>query len=589
MARAPKPPPATPKKIAPPRRVPWWNTRGFVSVLGAAGTLAGVFAYSGSSAWAVAYRLATDGLLLLTWLACGAGAGGLALTLLRGILRKRGARADDPAGPPRRSRRRIAGRRSPLFRHRHRIRTGPDRPLRLGLGLLGGLNRTTAIALLAAGATAAPRHSPFIAAGGSRRGRRRKRKRREIRRTRQARREKHRSSNPSLLGPAPAGWGWAWLAVVPFLTIAVVGTMVTPGLLWKPQEPLGYDVVEYHLQVPREWYEAGKIVPLRHNVFSLFPFGVEVHYLLAMHLGGGPWAGMYLAQLMHLGLIVLLVLAVYAFARRLAPSPASATVAGVAAATIPWLTQLAAIAYNEGGFLLYSTLAVGWAARGVIEPEGRIACFVLGGASAGLACGAKLTAVPEILVGVPLVCLAVGAGLPALRRVAGRRRGPREEDAARGFADPPAPSAQSSPDSGERSRATVANHPLQPADRQAPDPLPDPKPNAAALRPTTPSGSARSPSASSACSCSPPGCSATWPGPATPSSPRRRASWARPGSATCRSNGGSGRTTPRGKSTRRGSASRTTPKPVNSSPRAGWRKDGGRSCRAGSSATSLCP
>ena len=33
--------------------------------------------------------------------------------------------------------------------------------------------------------------------------------------------------------------------------------------------------------------------------FSYFPFGVEMHYLLAMHLAGGPWRGMYLAQLMH--------------------------------------------------------------------------------------------------------------------------------------------------------------------------------------------------------------------------------------------------------------------------------------------------
>ena len=48
--------------------------------------------------------------------------------------------------------------------------------------------------------------------------------------------------------------------------------------------------------------------------FLIFPFNVEMHYLLAMHLRGGPWAGMYLAQLMHLSYVVLAVLAVYAFA-----------------------------------------------------------------------------------------------------------------------------------------------------------------------------------------------------------------------------------------------------------------------------------
>src|SRR5205809_404472 len=80
--------------------------------------------------------------------------------------------------------------------------------------------------------------------------------------------------------------------------------MLPPGLLWG-DEPNGYDVLEYHLQVPREWYELGRIVPLQHNVFSFLPFNVEMHYLLAMHLRGGPWAAMYLAQLMHVAFIAI--------------------------------------------------------------------------------------------------------------------------------------------------------------------------------------------------------------------------------------------------------------------------------------------
>src|SRR5205823_9322486 len=110
------------------------------------------------------------------------------------------------------------------------------------------------------------------------------------------------------------GTTWLWLLVVPFFAIAVVGALMPPGVLWK-DEPHYYDVIEYHLQVPREWYEAGRIVPLHHNVFSFFPFNVEMHYLLAMHLRGGPWAGMYLAQFMHGAFIFLTVLAVYALAR----------------------------------------------------------------------------------------------------------------------------------------------------------------------------------------------------------------------------------------------------------------------------------
>ena len=72
---------------------------------------------------------------------------------------------------------------------------------------------------------------------------------------------------------APAGWHWLWLAALPPLAVALVGACVPPGMLWTPDEPHGYDVVAYHFQVPREWYELGRIVPLKHNVFSYFPFG----------------------------------------------------------------------------------------------------------------------------------------------------------------------------------------------------------------------------------------------------------------------------------------------------------------------------
>ncbi len=204
-----------------------------------------------------------------------------------------------------------------------------------------------------------------------------------------------------------AGWNWIWILAVPFVAQALAGAVVPPGMLWNPEEPHGYDVVEYHLQVPREWYEAHRIIPLHHNAYGYFPFNVEIHYLLGMHLLGGPWAGMYLAHFMHLTFIILAVLAAYGFARRIGPA-ASANLAGAALLTVPWLTQLAAIAYDEGGFLLFGTLAIGWALAATLEPQYRLRRFALAGAMAGLAAGSKLTAVPEVLLAVPLVCAAAG-------------------------------------------------------------------------------------------------------------------------------------------------------------------------------------
>ena len=181
-----------------------------------------------------------------------------------------------------------------------------------------------------------------------------------------------------------------------------------------PGDPSFYDVVEYHLQVPREWFEAGRIVPLPHNVFSFFPMNVEMHYLLAMHLSGGPWAGMYLAQLMHCAFIALFVAAVYAFALQIA-KPLPAIIGALAVATVPWVAQLAAVAYDEGGFLLFGTLAIAWAWLAVSEEEHRTRRLIVAGAMAGFACGSKLTAVPEVLVALT-VAIAVCVGIWPLKR-----------------------------------------------------------------------------------------------------------------------------------------------------------------------------
>jgi hypothetical protein len=186
------------------------------------------------------------------------------------------------------------------------------------------------------------------------------------------------------------------LVLAPFLGIALTGALVPPGLLWG-DEPNGYDVVEYHLQVPREWMDNGRITPLEHNVFSYFPFNVEMHYLLAMELDGGPWKGMYLAQLMHVAMCALAVCAVYGVVKELSGDATSATIGAVIAGVTPWMSWLAPVAYNEGGLILFGALAVGWmlkAMRGDAKPQAAI----VAGAFAGLACGVKLTAVPVVVI-----------------------------------------------------------------------------------------------------------------------------------------------------------------------------------------------
>jgi hypothetical protein len=178
---------------------------------------------------------------------------------------------------------------------------------------------------------------------------------------------------------------WLWLLAAPSIAVMLVAVCVLPGVLWG-DEPHGYDVVSYHLQIPREWYEAGRILPLPHNVFSYFPLAMETHYLLAMHLRGGPWAGMYLAQMLHALTVVVAAAAVYRFTRP--RGRFAATIAAVLLLATPWSAMLGSVAYNEGLLILFAALCFGWALRAAESNRAALLC----GAFAGFAIGVKLTA-----------------------------------------------------------------------------------------------------------------------------------------------------------------------------------------------------
>jgi hypothetical protein len=345
-----------------------WDRRGLLLAVGAVELSLAVLAYAGTSSLAVFYQLIIDGALLLAWLLAAAGWGAMLLTPLR--------RFDPQAISV-----------SLQFVTAAALGLGFESLLTLGLGLAGWLNRGVAIAVVVGGLACAAAQV-WRRWGGVLQG------------------DLDRPLRDWLR--EPAGWNWLWLAALPLLAVALVAACVPPGMLWTPDEPHGYDVVEYHLQIPREWYEAGRILPLEHNVFSYFPFGVEMHYLLAMHLRGGPWKGMYLAQLMHVAHVALTVVAVYGLAFSLTQRRATAVIAALVVTSAPWLTLLAPIAYNEGGLLLYGTLAIGWSLRALdAPPRTALVRFTLAGGMAGFACGVKLTAVPMLLAGVPLVILLV--------------------------------------------------------------------------------------------------------------------------------------------------------------------------------------
>jgi len=362
-------------------------SRGAAIVACAVVLFATILAYAGQ-AWLPALSvLCTDGLIALLWVIAAAMLGSLFLPRVTG--------SELPADPA------------------TALRLVTSAALGLGLyslaalllGLAGALNRTTAILLPSLSAAI------FLTFA--------------LRRSANASLQPHVQAIDQWLRQ-PAGSAWLWIVAMPFLGMAAVGATLPPGILWLPNDPHPYDVLEYHLQVPREWYAAGRITPLKHNAFSYFPFNVEMQYLLAMHVRGGPWAGMYLAQLITLGYMILTVIGVYAIARTLAArafASASAAarpsalpvLAGVAAATTPWLAMLACVAYNESGLLLYSTLAIAWLIVAFASDARPAASLALAGAMAGLACGVKYTALPILLMAAPLAFAALSLYHPHVR------------------------------------------------------------------------------------------------------------------------------------------------------------------------------
>jgi hypothetical protein len=213
------------------------------------------------------------------------------------------------------------------------------------------------------------------------------------------------------------------LAVVPVAMLLVAATF-PPGTLWRT-EARGYDVMEYHLQLPREYTESGSAMPVAHNVYSFFPANVEMNYVLLTQLAkivmrddSHLW-GTFPAQFFHVTLMLLTAAAI-----ALAPSPRRAAgngpatlkatgATGRAAAVllflgVPWTIVTGSLAYNEGGMLLYGTLALVLAlapplhtpAAHPTEPDTvpgppappALARGLLIGALLGLAVGCKLTA-----------------------------------------------------------------------------------------------------------------------------------------------------------------------------------------------------
>ncbi|MEM9252397.1 MAG: hypothetical protein AAGB29_08620, partial [Planctomycetota bacterium] len=197
-------------------------------------------------------------------------------------------------------------------------------------------------------------------------------------------------------------------------------------------EAMGYDVLSYHLQLPREWLAAGRLSGLEHNVYSHLPSLVESMMMQAAALRGSGADGVLpstiAAQWLHAGFALLtawcLADAVTAIGRRDRRARHDAPKAGaIVAATwlvVPWVVVLGSMAYNEMAVTAFAAAAcvmVARSARGRTIAWQRVTLvgFVLGAAVLSKPTAGPMIAVP---LGVALIAvLAVRRRRPLAARV----------------------------------------------------------------------------------------------------------------------------------------------------------------------------
>jgi hypothetical protein len=151
--------------------------------------------------------------------------------------------------------------------------------------------------------------------------------------------------------PTPAGAGKTWYLLIPcaIFSAAILAAAFLP--------PLDFDVLEYHLQAPKEFYENRRITFLEHNVYANMPLGAEMFNLAGMVALGDWWTGGLAGKVAIAGFAPLTALALLVFAARYASTVAGAIAALVYLST-PWIVLVSANALVDGAaaFFLFASL-----------------------------------------------------------------------------------------------------------------------------------------------------------------------------------------------------------------------------------------
>jgi hypothetical protein len=210
----------------------------------------------------------------------------------------------------------------------------------------------------------------------------------------------------------------------PAVAMLCVAASNPPGWLWA-SEFGAYDVLSYHLQLPREWVTGDRLSSLHHNVYSFLPSYVEAAFLHLGSLMSGPgdpnarlmgseaeWV--IACQMLHAGIgAVAGFLTARACALVIEQSGLAAggggwigSMTGLMVVATPWTVVVSTLAYNEAAVLALGAGGVLAALDARLSPQFR-------GGLTGLMCAAAVSAKPTAaFLAVPLVGVLLLSQLP---------------------------------------------------------------------------------------------------------------------------------------------------------------------------------
>jgi len=143
---------------------------------------------------------------------------------------------------------------------------------------------------------------------------------------------------------------WLFLFAIVVMTV-FAGVVVMLGA-WLP--PSEFDVLEYHLQAPKEFFQKGQIRFVPHNIYANMPLGIEMHSLAMMTLVGqhDAWLGGLIGKSITASISIIGAALLGAFLTRMFGSLVGWTAAGLWLSS-PGIANVAVFGLIDGALATY--------------------------------------------------------------------------------------------------------------------------------------------------------------------------------------------------------------------------------------------